>query len=123
MSYRSPNYRRMSAQATDVLTYAGHVVTWKQYVSAVTANPILGLGSTLYYRESLVTAHMAYQSNSERQYGAGQMEGQTLFATTRVKPSMRDEFVWDGSVYRVESSPQPSRFGGQWVTRLKRGDE
>jgi len=123
MSYRNPNYRRMSGQAMQVAQYAGHVVTWKQYVSAVTANPILGLGDTYYYRQQLITAHMAYQSNSETQYGAGQMAGATLYATTRVKPSTRDELVWDGVVYRVDSQAQPSKFGGQWVTRLKRGDE
>jgi hypothetical protein len=105
------------------MQYAGHSVTWNQFVSADGGDDVLGIGETLYYREMLVSAHMTFSANNETQAGVGQIATQTVYSTTEFKPTRRDEFVWDGVVYRVESDPQPARVGGQWTTRLTRGDE
>jgi hypothetical protein len=112
----------MAQQAQEIRQYAGHTVTWKQYVSAVTANAVLGLGDTLYYREQPITAVMSYQTNMEHQAGVGQIAREVLYAMTPFEIGSRDELVWQGVTYRVESDSQPSRVGSQWKFRLERGD-
>lgn len=122
MSYRGPQRNRIYQQRTEIMQYAGHVVTWKQYVSGTSGNAVLGLGDTLYYRQQPISAHMVYSANSELQRGVGQMLDQTLYAVTTIELSVRDELVWNGDVYRVQSPSQPSKIAGQWNTRLELGD-
>ncbi len=122
MSYRGPQAHRISAQTTQIMQYAGHSVTWKQYVSATANNDVMGLGDTLYYRNQSISAHMTFSANSEAQYQLGQVPSQTVYATTRQKLGSQDELVWNGVVYRVEGEPMLARVGGHWTTRLKQGD-
>lgn len=123
MSYRGPDRRRIEHQRREVMQVAGHVVTWKQYVSAQSGNAMLGLGDTVYYREQAMSAHMVFSANHEAHRAVGTMVDQTLYAVTTVQLGVRDELVWNGDVYRIHSPSMPSKIAGQWNTRLERGDE
>ena len=122
MSYRGPQHNRITLQRREVMQHAGHTVTWKQYVSASTGSPLLGIGDTLYYRQQAISAHMVYSANTEQQVNGGQMVGQTLYAVTYQTLGIQDELVWNGDVYRIQSQSQPSKIAGQWNTRLEKGD-
>jgi len=122
MSYRGMNHRRLSLQATQIMRDAGHPVLWREYVSATTDNSIIGIGATLHYRETWVSAHMVYQDNMQMQTDGGQVIVQSLKAVSDYQFGKRDELIWNGTTYRVDSEPQPSRSNGQWTVKLERGE-
>lgn len=124
MSYRGPNTQRMTVQIDDVLRVAGYTATWRQYISASAGVADAGLGDRSYYREQVITALMyqGYKVQPERQRAVGLIADAEFVVSTREQLGRRDELVWRGVTYRVESDPQPARLVGLWMTTVKRGD-
>lgn len=122
MPYRNPDQPRIQAQAQTVFQYAGQAATWRQYVSAESANAVIGRGSALYYREQGITALFApLPPNPETQTQAGMIAADEFQMTTREAVGRQDEVRYRGEVYRVESDPSPATLPGYWVSRVKRG--
>lgn len=125
MSYRGPNKTRQRNQVRDLFQYGGYTATWRQYVSSSAGNADAGLGDRDYYREQTITALLGLGNKRpamERQTNAGMLASDQITATTREQLGRRDELVWRGNTYRVESDPVPSTIGPHWVTEIKRGE-
>lgn len=127
MSYRNPDPNRMSLQSQAIGEFVGHSVTWKCYVSATTGNQAAGIGETYHYRQQAITAVMAFgrdnrEPNLQFQMPGGQLLAGEVYAMTEMQLGVRDEIIWNGTAYRVESDTLQERIGNHWNTRLKRGD-
>lgn len=127
-TYRGPQRPRQFRQQLDILKYAGHTAIWRQYISATTGTQDAGLGDTLYYREQWVSALFgggplgSYGPAVERQAALGMITSDGIQAVTRQKLGVRDELVWRGEVYRIESESVPSLMDGFYMTELARGE-
>lgn len=125
MSYRGPDKTRQRLQVADIFQHGGYTATWRQYVSASAGNQDAGLGDRYYYREQTITALMGLGNKRpapERQTPIGMLTSDTVITTTREKLGRRDELVWRGNTYRIESDSVPSTIGPHWVTEIKRGE-
>ena len=127
MTYRGPNQQRMAQQqAATILQHAGQTATWRKYVSASTGNPLVGLGSALYYSERIITAQLFGQPGQgfnlpDGQRMVGQLtEGEFVMAC-REEMGTQDELRWRGDTYRIESDRVPTRIGGNFMYIIKRG--
>lgn len=125
MPYRGniPNRRR--AQMGDVYQQAGYTATWRRYVSAVTGVVDAGMGVTLYYTESVITALFGMNQTPgirETQQAVGLLAAADIYAVTREALGRQDELRWRGATYRVESDPVPGVMAPGYVTHLKRGE-
>jgi len=122
MPYRKPARKRINQQQTAIFENAGHVVTWRKYVSASAGVPVAGLGSAPRYVERTITALFGSGLNQIEVQGAAGLTISTTFkATTREPLGRRDELVWQGEVYRVESDSTPATMPGTYVNTIKRG--
>lgn len=125
MPYRGNIPGRRAGQMTDVFQQAGYTATWRKYVSASTGVVDAGLGETQYYQETIITALLGENMTPnirERQQSVGLTVAADIFAVTREALGRRDELLWRGVTYRVESDPVPGVMAGGWVTHLKRGE-
>lgn len=122
MSYRGIQPNRIILQTRQIMTDAGHSLLWREFISATTANDVIGLGDTYHYRETWVSAHMTFKDNVQTQEGGGQVISQTLKATSDYQFGDRDELVWLGVTYRVDSDNMPAKVGNQWTVKLDRGE-
>lgn len=122
MTYRGPNPDRIrNQQVGDILRYAGHTVTWQQYVSASAGVSVAGFGSTPSYREQRITALFGPVRQPEVQTPAGMMALGELACTTRERLGRQDRLVWNGVTYRVESDPAPAPMTNAYYCVIKRG--
>ena len=121
MAYRKPYRKRIQQQQTAIFENAGHVVTWRKYVSASAGVPVAGLGSAPRYVERTITALFYPMEQPEGQRAAGQVVTAEFKATTREALGRNDELVWQGAVYRVEGAATPASLPGTYVTVIKRG--
>lgn len=122
MPYRNPDQARIQAQAATIFQYAGQTALWRQYVSASAGVSVVGMGTTLYYREQPITALFApLPANPEDQTPAGMIASDMFQVTTTQRVGRQDQLVWRGDVYRLESDPTPAPLPGMWVSQVKRG--
>lgn len=125
MPYRNPNPARMSAQSNTMKQYAGETAVWRQYVSASSGNAFIGLGSSLYYREQVITGVFGdgvVTTNTFGQRQVGQLQAGQIRVVTTEKLGENDEVVYQGNNYRVDSEPTPSTMNKRWVAILVRGN-
>ena len=122
MPYRGPDPQRIQRQmAENHFAQVGQVVTWRQYISASASASVAGFDSTPYYREQTITALFARGNLAEIQTTAGTMESGTFSVTTREPLGLRDELIWNGDTFRVESEAVEAKIAGNYVTHIKRG--
>lgn len=125
MTYRGPNSDRIrNQQADSIFRYAGQTATWRQYVSAVSGNEMLGIGAVYYYREQNVSAvfgQYILPTQAETQGAGGTTIAGMFNVTTRQQLSNRDELIWNGVIYRMEGDSTYSKLGNVWLTPVKRG--
>ena len=127
MSYRGPNPQRMVAQAGAAqFQYAGQTATWRKFVSASSGNAAVGLGSSYYYAQRLITALFFGVPGQgfnlpERQTMAGLLTEGSFVVATREALGAQDELLWRGKTYRIEGEPVPMRVGGNNAYIIKRG--
>ena len=124
MSYRGPQPKRATLQASAMFRWAGHTATWNQWVSASAGVPAAGIGETDYYRQQLITGSFGNSINPrilQRQQAAGMIFDADILAVTREKFGPRDTVDWNGDSFRVESEPVQSKINQLWVSQLKRG--
>ena len=123
--HRGPNARRQQAQVAEIFRHASVTATWRQYISATTGTPDAGLGDTYHYREQTITALIGLgrlRAPEERQTPAGMLTSGEYQCTTREKLGRRDELIWRGVTYRIESEPIASHIGPHWVCKIKEGN-
>ncbi len=121
MTYRGPSRKRIQGQQSAIFENAGHVVTWRRYVSASAGVPAAGIGSAPRYVERTITALFYPLEQPEGQRAVGQVVSSEFKATTREALGLQDELVWQGATYRVEGVATPTKLPGTWVTVIKRG--
>ena len=124
MPYRNPNTARMAQQSTVMQTYAGETATWRQFVSAVSGNAAVGLGSAVYYRQQLITGVFGdgvATTNTFAQRPVGQLQAGQIRIVTTEKLAQDDEIVYRGDTYRVDSEPTYSVLNGRYIAILNRG--
>lgn len=128
MTYRGPNPQRIAGQMThNQFQHAGHVVTWRQYISASAGLDYAGYGPTPFYREQRITAlfkaAMGFaMTQPEMQTPAGMTIDADWLIVTRQQLHSQDEIVYQGSAWRIDSDSQPSRMDGTWINVLKKGN-
>lgn len=127
MSYRGPDRRRMRLQVSEYnFKYAGFTAVWRQFISATTGVPEMGLDGSAYYREQTITAFFGVRPNipvsQEMQTPGGQIFAGEFQAVTRERIEERDELVWRGDTYRIEGDPVAMHNGSMWATIVKRGN-
>lgn len=125
MPYRNPFPTRIAMQMqSHVDTYAGQVVTWRQYVSASAGGGAAwaGISNSAYYQENLITAHVTNVELNEEQRAAGQAIADMLQMVMPIQPGTKDELVWRGNVYRVEGEPVPASIDSRYIVTVKRGN-
>ena len=104
--YRGPDRARMQRAYVDIFKHAGHTAIWRQWVSAVSGNADAGLGATDYYREQTITAVISPLAPlGERVMALGTLLSGDVQIATREQLGARDEIIWRGKTYRVESEP------------------
>lgn len=121
MTYRH-HPARIAHARDSVFRLAGETVVWRQYISASAANPAAGLGDAPIYREQTITALLGKVTQPEAQTPAGLLTSGDVYAVTRERLTARDELVWRGITFRVESDPAPARLAGTWTAILRRGE-
>ncbi len=125
MGYRNPNKPRMNQQYQEnMYKHAGHTATWRHQVSASASASVVGLGTRVYYTERTITGVFGQYflpEQRERQTPAGQIAAGEFGIVTHEQLARRDEIIWRGTTYRVDSDPTPVAFNGQWVSKLVRG--
>ncbi len=125
MPYRGPDLYRIQRQITENhFAHVGQVVTWRQYISASANAAVAGFDSTPYYREQTITAFFARGGRdgiTEIQTPAGSTESGSYAVVTRQPLGLRDELIWKGENYRVESESVEAKIAGNYVSRVKRG--
>lgn len=121
MTYRGPRKQRIQQQQAAIFEHAGHVVTWRRYVSASAGVPAAGIGSAPRYVERQITALFYPLELAEGQRAAGMIVTSEFKATTREPLGRQDELVWQGATYRVESEATPATMPGTFVSVIKRG--
>ena len=127
-TYRGVDPLRQAQQLSDtVFRFLGHTATWRQFISAQSGSPHVGMRDVPFYREQTITALFGgggggggAARRAMTQMGLGMIASDRVVATTREPLGVRDELVWAGVVYRVESEPLAS--GPNWVVNLKRGE-
>lgn len=125
MPYRNPNPRRMALQADTMKLYAGETAVWRQFVSASSGNPLVGLGSAARYREQVITGVFGDGVVTTNQFGqrtVGQLQAGQIRVVTTEKLGQDDEIMYQGNRYRVDSDPTFSRMDKRWIAILKRGN-
>lgn len=122
MPYRGPDNGRIGTQSEAIFTHAGQTVTWRQFVSASGTANAAGFGAVPQFREQTVLALIGPVKQPETPGAAGTMVSGDLFAVLRERPNRRDELVWRGVCYRVESDPAPASLPGTYTMMLKRGE-
>lgn len=131
MPYRNPHRPLMNKQSDEILKYAGQTATWRQYISASAGVAVAGFGSAVSYREQTITAVFGggganmggtVLTNLQTQRAAGQLAAGTVRVTTEERLSDRDEIIWNGIRYRVDTDSQFSPLNGYWMSMLVRGD-
>lgn len=127
--YIDPNKRLMNAQTRDNhFQFAGQTANWRAWISATTGYPMLGQGGVNYYRESTITGMFANSvafpsltmANKENQFAGGQFAAGDLIVTTKERMGYRDEIIYNGNRYRVDSDSQRSVMNGYWMSILRR---
>lgn len=122
MPYRNPDRARIQGQAETIFLYAGQTALWRDYMSAETGLAVAGEGTTLYYREQMITGlFKPLPVNAETQTPAGMLAATLFQVTTREPLARQDELTWRGERYRVESDPSPATLPGMWVATVARG--
>ena len=130
MPYHGPDSARIMRQQTALMAYAGETGIWRQYASASTASGTgvwAGVGTTLYYRQQVITGlwALAPMGNfQERQLPGGQVMAGDVMLSTQDVLGKQDEVQWRGVTYRIEGDSMPVHLGGRvWYrTMLRRGD-
>lgn len=125
MPYRNPNPRRMALQSDVIKQYAGETAVWRQFASATSGNPAVGLGSARYYRQQVITGVFGdgvVTTNAFGQRAVGQLQDGQIRVVTTEKLNSNDEVVYQGNTYRVDSEPTVSTFNGRWIAILNRGN-
>lgn len=127
--YIDPNKRLMNAQTRDNhFQFAGQTGTWRAWVSATTGFPMLGQGGVTYFRQQTITGLFANnpsfpsltKANTENQYAGGQFAGGDLMLTTRERLGYRDEVIYNGNRYKVDTDSVPSVMNGFFTSVLRR---
>lgn len=124
MSYINPNKSRMNAQMTNnIMRFAGQTAVWRAYVSASAGNPMAGYPDRLYYREQTITGMFSplVPANVQQQYEAGTFPAGDVSLTSKERMTSRDEVVYNGERYRVDTDSQPSVMNGYYMSVLRRG--
>ena len=126
MSYRGANLRRQRQRLDEIREVAGHVLTWRQWVSASAADPARGRAAQDYYLEQAITGFVAFVNDPNEMQPVGQVTNQRARLTTDFplidSAHSQDDIIWEGVRYRVEGTSTPSRVAGQWTTELVRGN-
>jgi len=127
MPYHGPDSARIMRQQTALMAYAGETGVWRQYVSASSAAGTgvwAGGGTTLYYRQQVITGLWALATQQENQLPGGQVMAGDVMLSTQDVLGKQDEVQWRGVTYRVEGDSMPVHLGGRvWYrTMLRRGD-
>lgn len=125
MPYRGPNKQRMALQSDTMKQYAGETATWRQYISASSGNPRVGLGSAANYRLQTITGIFGdgvVTTNTFGQRTVGQLQAGQIRVVTTEKLGKNDEVTYQGNLYRVDSEPTPSVLNGRWIAILNRGN-
>lgn len=123
MSYRGPKRAKSILQAQRHLeAQVGETAVWRRFVSASTGVNVAGFGPTMYYAQIPVSA-LFYQDRdlAERQEAAGQVIDGTFKVSVGVELGERDELIWRGDAYRVESESTPNRLNETYSYIVKRG--
>lgn len=122
MPYRGLDTGRIARQLNDRhLQQAGQTATWRQFISASAGVSVAGFDATPFYREQTITGlfHVSLTGQGEQQTPAGVIDAATLVACTPQPLGLRDELLWNGDVWHVESDSYP--LAGQWRTHLRKG--
>jgi hypothetical protein len=130
MTHIDPNFQRNAWHTHYVQEYAGQTATWRQYVSASAGNAMAGYGSVSYYREQTITAVFGgggvgggvTNANLEQTRAAGMIAEGNIRISTSFPLSNRDEVIWQGVRYRVDTNSQLSRMNQHYMSILVRGD-
>lgn len=122
--FSRPETGRFNQQANDsIMRHAGNTATWRQFVSATSGSKVAGIGASAFYREQVITGVFGrgvLGQFPETQIAAGMQAAGMVLMSSPHPIGRRDEIVWRGATYRVESDAVPARMVGHWQVSLKR---
>lgn len=123
MSYRQPRLgARSQLLLSDSLRQAGHRMLWRRYTGDSGGDPARGVAPEPQFVESEILGYIQFVPRDDEQSPVGMIYDERAIVTTREKLGQRDELVWQGRRYRIESSPAPSLMTGYWSVNARRGD-
>lgn len=121
---RRPDFSRAERQQREIGGFVGETAVWRQYVTAQAGTPSYGRGNSPQYAERTITGLFNPVSFDEIAAAGGQYLAGDMKATLiDCKPGTRDEVIWSGTVYRVESEVIPQALFNRngWRMILRRG--
>jgi hypothetical protein len=125
--YRGPIFDRIRHQFEDgPLTFHGHTVTLKRFVSSSAVASLAGLAPTAYYSTQYITALVrplpGMLTQVEHQTPAGQIAAGQYQLTTREQIGRDDYIIWQGDTFRVNGPSVQTFLHSGYVTVIQRGD-
>ena len=114
----------LARQQRQVAANVGETAIYRCYVSASAGSPQYGIGDADNYVERIVTGLFQSVLFNEQLVPGGQFVAGDMIATLiDCTPSSRDEIIWRGVTYRLESETTPQQIVGTSALRvlLRRG--
>lgn len=125
--YSGPDHRRMSAQYAMISTEAGHLMTWRRFVSGSTGIMAAGYGTTLYYHETIITGvikSIPDKPEMMETFKPGGMIAAGQYRVAAREPvSRNDEIVWNGVSFIVNSDPIIDAYTNRRYFLIRRSEE
>lgn len=119
-----PDFQLLARQQRDIAASVGETALWRRYVSASAGSPQYGIADADSYVETRITGLFQSVQFAENLAPGGQFNAGDMVATLiDCVPSARDEIIWRGVTYRMESDLTPQQLLGKSALRvvLRRG--
>lgn len=120
-----PDFSQLARQQRTIATFVGETATHRRYRGVSAGQPQFGIGDEPIYASRTVTGLFRPSTFEEIQQAGGQIvQGDIMATLLDCQPDKRDEVVWRGTIYRVESEFIPERIvgGAGYRGLLRRGD-
>lgn len=120
-----PDFGQHARQQRTIASFVGETALHRRHLGVITGLPQFGVGDAPQYASRTVTGLFRPSTFEEIQQGGGQIvQGDIMATLLDCQPDRRDEVVWRGVIYRVESDFIPERIVASSGYRglLRRGD-
>lgn len=120
-----PDFGNIARQQASIASFVGETATYRRYLGVSAGTPQYGIGDEPIYAAQTITGLFSPSTFDEVQQGGGQIViGDIMASLLNCQPDRRDEVIWRGVIYRVESDFIPERIFASNAYRgvLRRGD-